>query len=79
MLDDTGLVLQGVLHTNVHAGGDEAGDEVNSSVQYLRVILHHSWLVQTQQCLAGSRQVCGSPGLEAILASCSSESAAFTC
>lgn len=65
---------------NVHAGGDAAGDEVlNNSVQYLRAILHHSWLVQIQQCLAGSTQVCGSPGLEAVLASCSSESAAFTC
>lgn len=68
-------MLQGV-----RAAGDAAGHEVlNNSVQYLRAILHHSWLVQTQQCLTGSRQVCGSPGLEAVLASCSSESAAFTC
>lgn len=78
-LDDTGSMLQGVLHTNVHAGGDAAGDEVlNNSLQCLRAILNHSWPLQTQQCLAGSRQVCGSAGLGAVLASCSSESAAFT-
>lgn len=44
-------------------GADE--DEVlNKCVKYPWTVLHHSWPVQSLQCLAVSGQACGSPGFE---------------